>query len=245
MHMIPEHTGCVICDKELKECTNFRLPESGNTAPQTSKSQTSVRSPSNNNSQQLSTHFSERNNSRRIPNTESSKYQSGESRSFLSSQGASKIFGEMNDVVVCNCDTDAKMVEVRKEGPNKGRKFYTCSSGTCRFFLWADEPKGPSSQSNEIKCKCGAIVKKLTCKSGQNKGRPFVACPKDRCGFFEWQDISSSQSNQSQSISSQFQTKKISVLNRQSMNYFDNSLGNQSSASNEEKKCMCGEVATL
>uniref|UniRef100_A0A8C5TPG5 DNA topoisomerase n=1 Tax=Malurus cyaneus samueli TaxID=2593467 RepID=A0A8C5TPG5_9PASS len=44
-----------------------------------------------------------------------------------------------NNAVVCNCGSEALLLTVRKEGPNRGRQFYKCSSSTCNFFLWADE----------------------------------------------------------------------------------------------------------
>ncbi|CDW56295.1 DNA topoisomerase [Trichuris trichiura] len=43
--------------------------------------------------------------------------------------------------VMCNCGLECSLLTVRKEGPNKGRNFYSCSkapSERCRFFLWAD-----------------------------------------------------------------------------------------------------------
>lgn len=50
------------------------------------------------------------------------------------------------NAVVCNCGSEALLLTVRKEGPNKGRQFYKCSSSTCNFFLWADEqPQDRSS----------------------------------------------------------------------------------------------------
>ncbi|RMC17585.1 hypothetical protein DUI87_05249 [Hirundo rustica rustica] len=43
------------------------------------------------------------------------------------------------NAVVCNCGSEALLLTVRKDGPNKGRQFYKCGSGACNFFLWADE----------------------------------------------------------------------------------------------------------
>ncbi|XP_061740244.1 DNA topoisomerase 3-alpha [Nerophis ophidion] len=51
-----------------------------------------------------------------------------------------------NDVIVCNCGQDAILLTVRKDGPNQGRQFYKCNSGTCNFFLWADEPSHQGTQ---------------------------------------------------------------------------------------------------
>ncbi|NWZ46946.1 DNA topoisomerase 3-alpha [Haliaeetus albicilla] len=46
---------------------------------------------------------------------------------------------DRNNAVVCNCGNEALLLTVRKEGPNRGRQFYKCSTGTCNFFLWADQ----------------------------------------------------------------------------------------------------------
>ncbi|XP_035721138.1 DNA topoisomerase 3-alpha-like isoform X1 [Vespa mandarinia] len=46
-----------------------------------------------------------------------------------------------NNVIMCICNEPAKQLTVQKEGPNKGRPFYTCPKGrdsTCNFFKWAD-----------------------------------------------------------------------------------------------------------
>ncbi|XP_037545396.1 DNA topoisomerase 3-alpha [Nematolebias whitei] len=45
-----------------------------------------------------------------------------------------------SDAIVCNCGQDALLLTVRKDGPNQGRQFYKCNSGSCNFFLWADQP---------------------------------------------------------------------------------------------------------
>uniref|UniRef100_A0A4W6DER5 DNA topoisomerase n=1 Tax=Lates calcarifer TaxID=8187 RepID=A0A4W6DER5_LATCA len=53
------------------------------------------------------------------------------------------------DAIVCNCGQDALLLTVRKNGPNQGRQFYKCNSGSCNFFLWADQPDqegAPQSQ---------------------------------------------------------------------------------------------------
>lgn len=44
-------------------------------------------------------------------------------------------------VVMCNCEQVAVQRTVQKEGPNKGRQFYTCSKpreSQCGFFEWSD-----------------------------------------------------------------------------------------------------------
>nr|XP_057906442.1 DNA topoisomerase 3-alpha isoform X2 [Doryrhamphus excisus] len=61
--------------------------------------------------------------------------------------GGSSISAENNsDVIVCNCGQDAILLTVRKDGPNQGRQFYKCNSGTCNFFLWADQPSQQGAQ---------------------------------------------------------------------------------------------------
>ncbi|XP_012294191.2 DNA topoisomerase 3-alpha isoform X1 [Aotus nancymaae] len=51
--------------------------------------------------------------------------------------------GESNSVT-CNCGQEAVLLTVRKEGPNQGRQFFKCNTGSCNFFLWADSPNlGP------------------------------------------------------------------------------------------------------
>ncbi|XP_046143388.1 DNA topoisomerase 3-alpha isoform X1 [Osmia bicornis bicornis] len=46
-----------------------------------------------------------------------------------------------NDIK-CHCNQPAKQRTVQKDGPNKGRLFYSCPKGmsdSCKFFQWADE----------------------------------------------------------------------------------------------------------
>ncbi|XP_007425114.1 DNA topoisomerase 3-alpha isoform X2 [Python bivittatus] len=52
-----------------------------------------------------------------------------------------------NNAVVCNCGEEALLLTVRKEGPNHGRQFYKCSTGSCRFFLWSDQQQ-PDNRQN-------------------------------------------------------------------------------------------------
>lgn len=42
----------------------------------------------------------------------------------------------------CNCQLQAQLRTVQKDGPNKGRQFYSCSKPIgegCNFFKWADD----------------------------------------------------------------------------------------------------------
>ncbi|XP_076865277.1 DNA topoisomerase 3-alpha [Brachyhypopomus gauderio] len=119
-----------------------------------------------------------------------------------------------SDAVVCNCGQDALLLTVRKEGPNQGRQFYKCSTGGCKFFLWADQgqgspPPGPSlglgnvaqqrpgsrgsgGDGGETMCNCNEpAVTRTVMKDGPNKGRMFHTCGKPRdqqCHFFQWAD---------------------------------------------------------
>ncbi|KDN42125.1 hypothetical protein RSAG8_06983, partial [Rhizoctonia solani AG-8 WAC10335] len=119
---------------------------------------------------------------------------------------------------VCQCGEPAGERTVTKEGPNKGRKFFTCGKErTCDFFEWFDGPSNPSEggfsgsiqkprstipakrksaeytppdDSRRCNCKLTAVQRTVQ-KDGPNKGRTFWACPnseKARCGFFEWDD---------------------------------------------------------
>ncbi|XP_017272283.1 DNA topoisomerase 3-alpha [Kryptolebias marmoratus] len=57
------------------------------------------------------------------------------------------------DAIVCNCGQAALLLTVRKDGPNQGRQFYKCNSGSCNFFLWADQPsqqKAPQSRGSSL-----------------------------------------------------------------------------------------------
>nr|CAD7396091.1 unnamed protein product [Timema poppensis] len=110
--------------------------------------------------------------------------------------------------VVCNCNLDAILLTVRKDGPNQGRKFYKCNKNQgqgCNFFMWADSveenrqeggrplaaannvPRQPPARqggniaggSDDVLCRCEEPTKRLTVqKEGPNKGRTFYACAK-------------------------------------------------------------------
>lgn len=59
------------------------------------------------------------------------------------------------DAIVCNCGQDATLLTVRKDGPNQGRQFYKCNSGSCNFFLWADQPGLQPSQGPSLSAQRG------------------------------------------------------------------------------------------
>ncbi|XP_060521487.1 DNA topoisomerase 3-alpha [Cylas formicarius] len=110
---------------------------------------------------------------------------------------------ESADDVMCACNEKAIELTVRKDGPNKGKKFHKCASQTCNFFLWSAEggtmgsatspaarPAPPSG--DEPRCNCGlAAVARTVQKEGPNRGRRFYCCSKpvnEQCQFFQWAD---------------------------------------------------------
>src|SRR5690606_4707330 len=100
---------------------------------------------------------------------------------------------------MCFCGKEAVEYVTKKEGLNKGRKFYSCGESRCYFFQWIDEPKQAneenkkesetqSSKESIEKCSCGIeAIEKPTKKEGPNKGRKYYSCKKEspqRCNFF-------------------------------------------------------------
>jgi hypothetical protein len=98
---------------------------------------------------------------------------------------------------------------VRKEGPNKGRCFYSCrrgqTEGSCGFFAWKEDVEDattrpaptsstPASLSGpEPKCTGHSLpcALRTTRKPGENQNRQFYACALpavESCGFFVWKD---------------------------------------------------------
>ncbi|KAM5191509.1 5'-3' DNA helicase ZGRF1 [Mantella aurantiaca] len=54
---------------------------------------------------------------------------------------------------LCLHQQPAKLVMVRKEGPNKGRFFYTCDApkaDQCKYFKWLDEVKGTKQEKGKL-----------------------------------------------------------------------------------------------
>ncbi|XP_054421821.1 endonuclease 8-like 3 [Pteronotus mesoamericanus] len=74
---------------------------------------------------------------------------------------------------------------VRKDGENKGRRFYACAlprEAQCGFFEWAD--------LSFPLCEHGKrSVLRTVWKMGPNNGKNFFACPlgkEKQCNFFQW-----------------------------------------------------------
>ncbi|NXN28407.1 NEIL3 Endonuclease, partial [Nycticryphes semicollaris] len=74
---------------------------------------------------------------------------------------------------------------VRKEGENKGRRFYSCPlprETRCHHFQWADLDV-PSCHHGK-RCRLKTVL-----KMGPNNGKNFFVCPlgkEEECGFFQW-----------------------------------------------------------
>lgn len=47
----------------------------------------------------------------------------------------------------CVCRSDMKLMTVRKEGKNRGRRFWSCENDCGKGFKWADEPKPEVKES--------------------------------------------------------------------------------------------------
>jgi hypothetical protein len=43
------------------------------------------------------------------------------------------------DTILCTCNKEAKLLTVKKEGPNNGKKFYKCAKDGCKFFKWEND----------------------------------------------------------------------------------------------------------
>ncbi|XP_032001459.1 protein ZGRF1 isoform X2 [Hylobates moloch] len=62
--------------------------------------------------------------------------------SFYTSLKGEKLKNVENNVPSCHHSQPAKLVMVKKEGPNKGRLFYTCDgpkADQCKFFKWLED----------------------------------------------------------------------------------------------------------
>jgi hypothetical protein len=89
---------------------------------------------------------------------------------------------------LCKCNKTAVERIVKKEGINKGKSFYTCADGGCKYFEW--KVFVPVGNPYGVCCNCPgveAVIKNVQ-KEGENKGKRFYTCEKKNCTFFKWVD---------------------------------------------------------
>ncbi|RLN98490.1 hypothetical protein BBJ28_00022903 [Nothophytophthora sp. Chile5] len=138
---------------------------------------------------------------------------------------------------------------VKKEGPNKGRLFYSCrrpqTDTNCGFFQWKDEMAGSSSATAAASRGSNASANVLRCpgheapcalrktrKAGPNLNREFYTCSfqgSESCGFFEWKD----------EVQPQPQPQRQAVASAAS------SSSALEGAAGEMPTCECGQPAVL
>lgn len=53
----------------------------------------------------------------------------------------------------CKCNEPSIQLTVKKDGPNKGRKFYKCKTSACNFFSWVGY--NPGRFKNGACYRCG------------------------------------------------------------------------------------------
>lgn len=89
-------------------------------------------------------------------------------------------------IVKCNCNQLATTRIVKKDGPNKGRSFYTCPKNmneSCKFFQWADE-NVEATCNNTFQENSKKRFKKDRSEQFQNlQKRPRVVTGKRKCGI--------------------------------------------------------------
>lgn len=75
------------------------------------------------------------------------------------------------DINCSKCNEKATLLIVKKDGPNKGRQFFSCkNSANCNFFKWADDVQPPPGSTTEV-----AKVKK--CGYCRQPGHTKPKCP--------------------------------------------------------------------
>ncbi|KAM5263620.1 DNA topoisomerase 3-alpha isoform 2-T2 [Ctenodactylus gundi] len=121
-----EFVGCVGgCDKTLQEILGLRFSQG---TPRDSQPSRHLQA-----SQSLNRMDSSQHRHPQPPSNRQTRPSQAQTQMLLPLTAA----GGSNSVT-CNCGQEAVLLTVRKEGPNRGRLFYKCSSSSCNFFLWAD-----------------------------------------------------------------------------------------------------------
>jgi len=84
----------------------------------------------------------------------------------------------------CSCRRPCALKQTFKDGPNRGRHFFSCKARRCRTFTWLD--------AHLPQCRHGPARLRRVLKMGPNNGRYFAACPASNgqgCSLFEWVDL--------------------------------------------------------
>ncbi|XP_050076841.1 DNA topoisomerase 3-alpha [Anopheles maculipalpis] len=72
--------------------------------------------------------------------------------SWKRTPNTTRVGGDGGDEVdiMCRCGTPASRFTVKKDGPNKGRPFFSCpnQASSCGFFKWGDENMPPAMSAN-------------------------------------------------------------------------------------------------
>jgi DNA topoisomerase-3 len=128
-----------------------------------------------------------------------------------SNRSTPKFHQNASPAPICEHGKSMVVFTVRKEGPNKGKEFYSCpENDRCEAFHWVEavphtSPIAPRSFRNNNNsngsamnsmpspfCKCSKpSVERTVTKESPHKGRQFYTCAKGQdngCNFFEWAD---------------------------------------------------------
>ena len=131
-YLLGGYKGCIKCDSDLAEIIpRPRIVPTTAPPPQPRGNQTGNNSqPRNGPKKRKSDNFD---------NSES-KRGSAQSRAPLTETNAK-----------CKCNVDAASRITQKEGPNKGRQFYTCGNDRkCNYFEWADQFTPQQNTSHNV-----------------------------------------------------------------------------------------------
>lgn len=131
------------CPKRVDSCDFFLwADETSNSS--SARLNTSLSQPGNSRYSSNSQTFTSRQRGNAASNTTYSSFNYNSTQGhFNSALGSTSNPSEdgAGSVVMCNCGTEAVRRTVQKEGPSKGRQFYTCHKPRdtqCGFFEWAD-----------------------------------------------------------------------------------------------------------
>lgn len=170
-----EHTGCVGCDRVIKElieiCGTGPRPTPGGTGPPTGQS-------------------SRPGIPRAFPNTfgngnaaGGSGYMSGNSNGF----GNNSSFVTGREASQRNCTNCGQSGHYNMDCPRNQQGRVSNRNQDRR----RNDPSVPPASGREgVRCDCGKPCKLLTANTEANRGRRFHRCPTGECEFFQWEDAS-------------------------------------------------------